>query len=526
MAAGTLVSRILGMVRAVVVTAILGTGAVAGAFTVANTLPNNLYILVAGGALNAVLVPQITRAMRRGAEGRVYVDQLLSTSMVLLGAASVLVTAIAPLLVMVFASSGSDNYALTVAFAYWCLPQVFFYGLYTLLGQVLNARGSFGPYMWAPVLNNVVAILGMLCFLVAVGGDAPALDDWTWWQVVLFGGTATLGVVAQALVLIPVLRRSGFTWRFRWGLRGVGLGGAGKVAGWTLAAVVVGQAGYAVASKVANYGGDLAATQGVDTGNAVYANAYLIFVLPHSLVAVSLVTAIFTRMSRSAAANRLEDVRSDLSLGLRSVGVATVLASAAFLVLGRDLAYVMFVHTPREDTDQIGWVATFMAIGLVAYSAQYLAQRVFYAFEDARTPFTVQVVQTVVWVICLLVARFTIDQGAVLVVAAGGALALSLLVGATLSLIRVRARLGGMDGGTVLRTHVRLVVAALLAGIAGWSVKTAVAHYLGLGWGATAVGLLAASLVMIAIYAAVLKVLQVRELDDLVAPVVGRFRRG
>ena len=526
MAAGTLVSRILGMVRAVVVTAILGIGPVAGAFSVANTLPNNLYILVAGGALNAVLVPQITRAMRRGAEGRAYVDQLLSVSLVLLGVASVVVTALAPLFVTLFANFTPETYGLAVAFAYWCLPQVFFYGMYTLLGQVLNARGSFGPYMWAPVVNNVVAILGMLCFLVAVGGTAPELGRWTGWQVLLFGGTATLGVVAQALVLVPVLRRSGFSWRFRWGLRGVGLGGAGKVAAWTLAAVFVGQAGYAVASKVTSYGGELAKLQGIDTGNAVYAAAYLIFVLPHSLVAVSLVTAIFTRMSRSAAADRLADVRADLSLGLRSVGVATVLASAAFLVLGRDLAYVMFVGTPRKDTDQIGWVATFMAVGLVAYSAQYLAQRVFYAFEDARTPFVIQVAQTIVWVACLLAARYTVDDGVTLVAAAGAALAVSLIVGACLSLLRVRARLGGMDGGPVLRTHVRLVVGALLAGVAGWSVKTATAHFLGLGWGATAVSLAGASVVMIGVYVAVLKVLQVRELDDLVAPVVGRLRRG
>ncbi len=528
MAAGTLVSRILGMARAVVITWVIGLALSADAFSVANTLPNNLYILIAGGALNAVLVPQISRSMHRGEEGRVYVDRLLSMSVLLLGVAAVVVTAAAPLLVSLMADRFTpQQYTLAVGLAYWCLPQVFFYGLYTLLGQVLNARGSFGPYMWAPVLNNVVAILGLLCF-VAVAGARPdnrPLDAWSPGLVALFAGTATLGVAAQALVLVPVLRRNGFRFRFRWGLRGVGLGTASQVAGWTFAAVLVAQGGYVVASRVVSGGGvDSALAGGEGAGSMVYGNAYLFFVLPHSLVAVSIVTAVFTRMSRAAGENRTDDVRSDLSLGLRTVGVATVLATAGFLVLARDLAYVMFFGNGREQTQIIGWVATVMSVALVAYSAQYLAQRVFYAFEDARTPFAVQVVATLVWVVGLVVVRASLD-GRAIVVGAGAALAVSLVVGATLALVLVRGRLGGMDGGRVLRTHVRLAVGAVLAAVAGWSVRVAVYAWLGDGRQAALAALLAAATVMVGIYVAVLKVLQVRELDDLLSPLVGRFRR-
>ena len=188
-------------------------------------------------------------------------------------------------------------------------------------------------------------------------------------------------------------------------------------------------------------------------------------------------------------------------------------------------AFVMFGASSREQTDVIGWTATAMGIGLVAYSAQYLAQRVFYAYEDARTPFGVQLVQTLVWVGGVLLVRWQLD-GAQIVVGAGAALAVSLIVGAVLSLVLAGRLLGGVDGAAVLRTHVRLLVGAVLAAIAGWSVKVAVAHFLGVERSGAAVGLLATGLVMAAIYAAVLKVLQVRELDDLVAPVVGRLRRG
>lgn len=529
MAAGTLVSRILGMARAIVVAWAIGLELVGDTFTTANTIPNNLYILIAGGALNAVLVPQISRAMKRGEPGREYVDRLLSMSVVILGLATLLITAAAPLLVLLYSDKwGPEQLALGVAFAFWCLPQVFFYGLYTLLGQVLNARGSFGPYMWAPVVNNVVAILGVLCFVAVAGadpkGDQP-MSAWSPGLIALFAGTATLGVASQALVLVPVLRRSGFTFRFRWGLRGVGLGTASTVAGWTFAAVLVAQLGYIVASKTVNAGGVAAATNGgKGAGRIIYDSAYLIFVLPHSLVAVSLVTAIFTRMSRAAADGRRDDVRADLSLGLRTVGIATVLAAAGFLVLARDLAFVMFGASTREQTDVIGWTATAMGIGLVAYSAQYLAQRVFYAYEDAKTPFGVQLVQTLVWVAGVLLVRWQLD-GAQIVVGAGAALAFSLVVGATMSLAQVRVHLGGVGVAQIVRTHVRLVVGAALAAVAGWSVKVFVLAWLGQGAGAVALGLVVAGLVMVVVYAAVLKVLQVRELDDLVEPFVGRLRR-
>lgn len=195
--------------------AIGSTGASANVFATANTLPNTFLALIGGGVLNAVLVPQIAQASRRGERGREYVDRLLTIAVAVLASATVVLTALATPLFLVYWSHGpsADVVHLGTAFALWCLPQVFFYGLYTLLGQVLNARGSFGPYMWAPVVNNVVSIVGILAFVGYAGAGARPV---TWWgadTATLLAGTTTLGVVAQALVLIPVLRRSGFRWR-------------------------------------------------------------------------------------------------------------------------------------------------------------------------------------------------------------------------------------------------------------------------------------------------------------------------
>ncbi|TKW71093.1 MAG: murein biosynthesis integral membrane protein MurJ, partial [Bradyrhizobium icense] len=186
MAAGTGVSRLLGFLRAVVLALALGaTASAADAFSTANTVPNNLYLLIAGGVLNAVLVPQVVRAAKRPDGGEDYVNRVVTAAVVAFALVSVVLVAAAPLVVSAFANDFSGPLrSLTIAFALWCLPQVFFYALYTLLGQLLNARGSFGPYMWAPVVNNVVALAGLGVFVAVFGtaggpaGPVPP-QDWS-----------------------------------------------------------------------------------------------------------------------------------------------------------------------------------------------------------------------------------------------------------------------------------------------------------------------------------------------------------
>ena len=238
MTAGTMTSRVLGFVKASMLATAIGVTAVqADAFDIANKVPNTLYMLLAGGVVNAVLVPQIVRASKREDGGTDFTNRLLTLSFLLLAGVSIIATAAAPLLVWLYSSGWSDEQmALATAFALWCLPQLFFYGLYTLLGQVLNAKSSFGPYMWAPVLNNVVAIAGLAAFILIFGTNNASphdLDTWSPDKIALIAGTATLGVAAQALILIWPLKRIGFKYKPTFGFRGVGLGTAGKVAFWT-----------------------------------------------------------------------------------------------------------------------------------------------------------------------------------------------------------------------------------------------------------------------------------------------------
>ena len=518
MAAGTFMSRVLGMVRVVVLAWAIGAAFSANAFTTANTLPNSLFLLIGGGVLNAVLVPQIVAAMRSADGGREYVDRLITLSLGLLAVATLVVTAAAPLLLRLFGSSSwsREQVAVGVAFAFWCLPQVFFYGLYTVLGQVLNARGSFGPYMWAPVVNNVVAIVGMVVFVALYGSGARPAGWWTPGAIAVLAGTTTLGVVAQALILVPVLRRTGFRWRPRRGFRGVGLRSAGEVAGWTFGALVVGQLGLVVLSRIANSAGQEAGAAG--TGRFVYDTAYLLFMLPHSLVAVSVVTAVFTRMSHSVVAGRFDAVRDDVSLALRTTGVATVLASVAFVVLGQDLTSLLFATNTRATAEGLAWATSAMVLGLVPFSAMYLFQRVFYAFGDARTPFYVQVLVIALWTAGNLLAGARLS-GVGVVVGIGLAMSLSNLVGAGVLAVLTRRRIGGIDGARVLSTYLKCVVAALLAGVLGWTASAATHLFAGEGTRGALAALLVGGAVLLLVYVAGLRMLRVGELSDLAAPV-------
>ncbi|HEU0256728.1 MAG TPA: lipid II flippase MurJ, partial [Microbacteriaceae bacterium] len=308
LASGTVVSRVLGFVNMFVLASAIGSfGAAADTFAAANQLPNTVHMIVVGSVVSAVFVPQVVRASLAEDGGQAYVNKLVTLTLVVLLAATGIALALAPILVRVTVSGFSGpKIVLTTIFAYWCLPQVFFYGLYTVLGEILNARKVFGPTTWAPVFNNVVAIIGVGIFIAAFGADpggSRAVTHWTGGMVMTIGASASLGVACQALMLLAFWRRAGLRYRpdFHW--RGVGLRDTGRMAGWTFGMLAVTTLAGLAKSNVASR----AATG--DPSVNVLAKSWLIFMLPHSVVTVSVATAYFTRMSEASAAGRLRAVK-------------------------------------------------------------------------------------------------------------------------------------------------------------------------------------------------------------------------
>jgi putative peptidoglycan lipid II flippase len=522
MAAGTVASRALGFVRSAVLVAALGQALTFDTFTVANTVPNIIYILLAGGVLNAVFVPQLVRAMKEGAEhSKAYTDRLLTLALLVLGGAAAVATLAAPLVIglytMVSDLSGSD-FRVATLLAYWCLPQILFYGLYSMLGQVLNARGSFGPMMWAPVVNNLITIAAGLVFIAAYSVEASDPSSLSTVEIAFLGASTTLGVAAQALVLIPVLRHTGFHWQPRFDFRGVGLGKARELAKWTLLFVLVNQLAYIMIVNLGVRAGveakEVQLPYGV--GYGAYATAYLIFILPHSIITVSVMTGLLPRLSGQAADGDLPAVRASLSEAWRLTGVAIVLAATALVALGPDLTGVLYAGTSVEGARYIGLVTAAFALGLPAFSAQYIALRGFYAFEDTRTPFLLQVAIAATNVL-LALAAFAVLPLRWKMVGVALAYSLTYLLGLALSTSVLRRRTGGLDGHEVVRHYVRLLVAAVPAGLLAWLVAWLVGQRLGDGLGGSAASLAAGGLVLLLGYVGAARALHVRELTDLLA---------
>ena len=526
MATGTFLSRLLGFARAAVFSAAIGVGLVGDAFTTANTVPNMIYILLAGGVLNTIFVPQLVRAMTHDEDGgQAYADRLLTVAGLALLLIATAATAAAPLItrLLVGGNWSAQDVELVTAFAYWCLPQIFFYGAYAMISQVLNARGNFGPMMWAPIVNNLVAITSGLVFIAVASiatGDTASV---TGGEIVLLAGGSTLGVAAQAAVLVPVLHRVGYRYRPRFDWRGTGLGRTGRLAVWTLLYVATNQLGYFVVVRSLNGAGKAAADvaeQGA--GYAAYSLAYLVFLLPHGIVTVSIVTALVPRMSAAAAQARVRDLRADLSRGLRLVGCATVPAATAFVAFGPDLTTALFARSAvtAADARYVGVILMVFAPGLIAFSAHYLVLRGFYALEDTRTPFLMTLAINAVLVTVTVLAVVLAPAPRVVLWVAGG-YTLSYAVGLALSTALLRRRTGGLDGFRVVRTYVRLLLAAGLAALPAYGIARALTDWLGIGTLGTAAACVAGGGVLALGYLVLCRAMRVEEIGGLLA-VVGR----
>ncbi|MCM3821787.1 murein biosynthesis integral membrane protein MurJ [Streptomyces sp. DR3-1] len=524
MAVGTVVSRATGLIRQVLQAAALGTGLLASTYNTANTVPTSLYTLLIGGALNAVLVPQLVRARATEPDGgRAYEQRLVTLVVCVLGMGTALAVWAAPEIVGLYMrdTPGShEAFELTVTFARFLLPQIFFYGLFGIYGQVLNAREKFGAMMWTPVLNNVVLVAMFAAYLGLM--VAPGrVEDITADQVRLLGIGTTAGVALQALALVPFARAAGFRFRPRFDWRGTGLGRSVHAAKWTLLFVLANQVALTVVTHFANAADQELPEAGA--GYTAYMYAQTIWLLPQSIVTVSLVTALLPRMSRAVAEGRVGDLRADLTRGLRISGVVIVPTAFLFLALGPQIAALLFAHgaADADSVRPLGQMLQAFGPGLIAFSAQYLLLRGFYAFEDTRTPFFMAA-----WVggvdIALASACHLLLPARWAVVGMAGAYTLSYLAGLALTARLLRRRLGGRIGtGGLGRAYGKVLCAAVPAAGLGWAAARAVSGPGGPGaagtW-STAVALASGVLSTAVAYlllARLLKVEEVRRLPGL-----------
>jgi putative peptidoglycan lipid II flippase len=528
MAAGTVLSRITGVLRTTALAAALGSlGVLADAYNTANTLPNIIYIMLVGGALNAVFIPQLVRHMKDDPDGGTsYADRLLTLSALTLLVITVLAVLAAPWIARLYAGPAYSTRQLEVltAFAYLCLPQILFYGLYALYSQVLNARGHFAAPMFAPIINNAVVIAGCFAFLAV--SSTPSIATITGRQIALLGTATTLGVVLQAVSLTPVMARSGYRFRPRLDLRGHGLGTAVGLAKWTIFFVLVNQVAFLVITKLANQAGALAEQLGTKgAGSSAYANAQLMFVLPHSIVTVSVITALMPRMSRAAADGDVAAVRHDLARGMRLVSSMLVPAGILLALLGPRIAQLLLGYGNTSDPGArlVGQVLQGFSVGIVAYSLSYILLRGFYALEDTRTPALLNILtQAVNLAAGYALYRALPPERAVAGLALG--YAISAVTSTVVLWLVLRPRLGGLDTYLTVRTLVRLALAGVVAAAAGAGCVALLAGVTGAGKLGALLIVVVVSVVVTGIFVLAARRLRVSEMTDAVAMVSRRLR--
>ena len=478
MASGTMVSRILGFVRNAMLIAAVGAtaGGVGAAFQTANTLPNTVFNLLASGIFDAVLVPQIVGAIKRRHDGDTYVNRLLTLAGTLLFLVTFATMVLAPVLVMITAAGYTEDIRnLAILFALLCLPQLFFYGLYNLLGELLNAREIFGPYMWAPVVNNVVGIAGLGAFL-AIWGGAPdggiPAGDLTGAQFWVLAGSATLGVICQALCLLWPMRRAGVSFKPDFHFRGTSFGSMPRVAGWTFATLGVSQVGVlstnnlaAMADGFIGQGG----AQGSVVGILAYSTAFMIFMVPQSLITVSLTTAIFTRMAGAVADGDDRAVAENYHLGVRTITSLTLVA-AAMLMAGSVPMMEIAMAAKGGDPEAVTGYALVLASlmpGVASTGMVLMSQRVFFAYEDVKPVFLMGIGPTIIQVIVGW-SMYALTGARWWVVAAALGETVCRLTQGIIAVVWVSRENRYVDRAGLLRSYASYLAAAIVAGLVGF----------------------------------------------------------
>ncbi|WP_191843761.1 murein biosynthesis integral membrane protein MurJ [Catellatospora chokoriensis] len=506
MAVATLAARATGFLRIVVIAAALGMGTeLLDNYNVANTLPNAVYELVVGGAMASVVVPLLVRAsLSEPDDGVEYAQRLLTLMVYGLSLVTLVALLAAPLLIDLLAPGfTAAQRSQALVFSRFFLPQILFYGVSATAGAVLNIRGRFTAPMWAPLCNNVVLIAVGLIYLVI--WPTVGTGDLTTGQTLLLALGTTAGVFAQMALVLYYLMRSGFPLRARWNPRGLAVRRIGRLGAWVLISVVAGQVLLAMATRAASLSGP--------GGVTAYQSAYAIFQVPFAVIAVSVMTAMLPRLSRSAAQLDHAQVVEDLSRTLRVAAVAMAPIAVAMITLGRPLAALLFEHgrSVASTVSLLGAVVTVFGFTLLPFTGYSIMVRGFYALQDTKTPALISAGVATIGVAGCAGAIWLLPR-ADIVLGVPAAYAIAYSAGLLVSAALLRRRLGRIDGRRLIATHLRTLGAAAISAACAILATRALTPVVGNGWTASLTVLAAAGAAGIVGYVAAGLLLRLTEL--------------
>jgi putative peptidoglycan lipid II flippase len=525
MATGTLLSRITGLLRVTVLVATLGVGEsrLADVYNVANTTPNIIYELVLGGILSSIFVPVFVEVRStRGQRQAWHVARATMTiALVGLGLLAGVTMLAAPWIIRLYVHSGSpaeraEAVELGGQLLAMFMPQIVFYGVGAVMTGLLNAHRRFGVPMFAPILNNLVVIAVGLTFHALVGQQVPQVGEVTAGQRLLLGLGTTAGVAAMTLVQWPFLRRIGFRFHFVWNWRDKAIRKMATLSAYTVGYVVTNQLGYLLVPILA---------YGVQGGYTAYTTAFIFFQLPHGVFAVSVMTALLPPLSEQAVAHDWDAFRATLSRGIRLTAAVLLPAALGYLALAGPIVRLLLEHgvVTEASTSLLVPVLRVFVLGLVPFSTFQLILRAFYALQDTRTTFRVNLVSVGVNVVVDVALFNLLPQRWKIPGLAFGHVS-SYTVGSALLLYLLSRRIGGLGGRQILAAVGRMLAAGLVMLAATVLVGQLAGGVMEPGLVRDLVTVVAGVAVGVGTYLAVARLLRVEELGLLLDVV--RRRRG
>ncbi|WP_344167151.1 murein biosynthesis integral membrane protein MurJ [Pilimelia columellifera] len=523
MALGGLVSRGTGFVRTVAIVAALGVGAVGDAYGTAQFFPSMIYELLLGGILTSVLVPVLVRRRKDDQDGgEAYTHRLLTLAVLALGVVTLLAVIAAPLLTALLAGERPADYQrLVTLLSYLMLPMMFFTGLSALLGAVLNTRGHFAAPMWAPILNNLV-VIAMAGAFVVIFGSGPTIGEMGAGPILLLGGGTLLGVAGSAAGLWPALRKVGFRWRWRGGFRELDLPELGRLGAWMFCYVAVSQVGVVVLLRLLNSVDNAGDKAGVASYNVVY----LLLMMAHGIIAVSIITALMPRMSAAAHDGRFGAVAADLSRGARMSAAVLAPVAVVYLVLAQPLVITLFQYgaVRADDAERMAAVLVVAALALVPFAVSQLFTFGFYALPDTRTPALVNIPVVAVRVLVQLGLFWALSSSLTAVgIMIGNAV--SYVLAAGLSAWLLRRRVGPIGLRRVAVTFGKVTAAAAGAGLSGWLATMALPWSDAPTWWQAVLKLTVGGVAIAVGYLGLSRALRIREIDEVVNLVRAKLGR-
>ncbi len=443
--AAFVVSRVLGLTREVIIGNQFGTSRELDAYLAAFRIPDLIFQLIAGGALGSAFIPTFTSYLTHGDEQEAW--QLASS---VLNIVAVVVTACATL-AAIFASQlvahvvvpgfAPEEQALTAQLMRLMLISPIIFGISGIVMGILNSFQHFLLPALAPAIYNLSIIAGAMFLTPVMGIYGLAVG-------------VVVGSLLHLLIQLPALLRKGLAYQ---PILDVAHPGVREVGRLMLPRML------GLATVQVNFLVNIFLASGLVEGSLAALNyAWMLMMLPQGIFAMAIATAAFPTLSELAAREQFAELRFTLSEAMRLILYLTIPASVGLVVLREPLIQLL-LQRGRFDpssTQAVAWALQFYALGLFAHSALEIVTRAFYSLHDTRTPVLIGAGAMIINIILsLILIRPLFHGGLALANSAATVIETSVL------LVILRGRLGGIDGKTLLRSMVKIGLAASVMGL-------------------------------------------------------------